>query len=442
MVEASRALTGSSSAQQPGFPNCTPHRSPADHRLILDFENPAATSRQQDRKRHLKTWVRRGRQAARAAASTWLARLRGTREPCGAPLAKPPETILVCRVNRRLGNMLFVTPLIRSLAGAFPEASIHVLVRDPAHGPLLAGLPGVSEIIHVPRTFYGCLALVRQIRKRSYDLAIDPSINAASNRIAISLCHARYKLGFAGREQWVRLTHAAAIPGDEPHQARQAVRLLHEGIPGLDRQPFDRLAVHPGDAATARAEEILTGLLGNPVPGPVVGFFTKATGNKQLPPEWWRDWAEAVRSGPNAPLLLQILPPGSDAPLLRETPCASFSELDRLAALLGLLDVFVAADSGPMHLAAAAGTPTIGLFRVTSPENYAPLGRHCIALGPQDLAPDRAAEYALRRLGKTRDRLGSAHREWGEPGSQESSARDPVLHCWIMSPMKRSHSAS
>jgi len=410
--------------------------------LTVDFEYPAATSRQQNRKRHLKTWVRCRRQAARAAISAWLARLRGTPEPRGVPLAKPPETILVCRVNKRLGNTLFVTPLIRSLADAIPEASIHVLVRDPAHGPLLTGLPGVSEIIRVPRTLYGFVDFVRRIRKRSYDLTIDPSINAASNRIAISLCRSRYKLGFAGREQWVKLTHAAAIPDDEPHQARQAVRLLHEGIPGINRQPFDRLEVGPRVDATARAEALLAGLLGNPVPGPVVGFFTKATGNKQLPPEWWREWAEAVRSGPNAPLLLQILPPGSDAPLLQETPCASFSELDRLAALLGLLDVFVAADSGPMHLAAAAGTPTIGLFRVTSPENYAPLGRHCIALGPQDLAPDRAAEYALRRLGRTRDRLGSARREWGEPGSQESSARDPALHCWIRSPMKRSHSAS
>lgn len=367
-------------------------------------DGPAATGRQGISQPHFKVWVRCRRQAARAAVSAWLARLRGTREPRGKPLDKPPENILVCRVNKRLGNTLFITPLIRSLSGAFPGASIHVLVRDPAHGPLLEGLPGVSEVIHVPRALGAFMYFLRQFRRRTYDLAIDPSINAASNRIAISLCRSRYKLGFAGPEQWVRLTHAAAIPDDDPHQARQAVRLLHEGIPGIDQQPFDRLEVRPRGDATARAEKTLIELLGDPVPGPVVGFFITATGSKQLPGDWWREWAETIRSSPGAPYLMQIVPPGTQTPLLQDVPWASFSELDKLAALLGLLDVFVAADSGPMHLAAAAGTPTIGLFRITCPENYAPLGRHCIALGPEELTPHRVAQCALRRLAEIRGR--------------------------------------
>lgn len=382
--------------------NRAPYRTPGTIFLTTTAVDTTRAGTEAHHRRRLKIGVRQLRQAARAGVSVWLARLTGTREPRGEPLAKPPQTILVCRVNKRLGNTLFTTPLIRSLAAAFPQASIDVLVRDPAHRALLEGLPGVARVIHVPRTLWGLAELVRLLRRRGYDLAIDPSINATSNRIAISLCHARYKLGFAGREQWVRLTHAAAIPHDEPHQARQATRLLQQGIPGVARRSFQRLKVFPGHDAIVEAERLLGHTIKNPARGPVLGFFANATENKQLLREWWNEWIEAVRSSPDAPSLVQILPPGTIELPLGNVPGLFVPELDRLAALLGLLDVFVAADSGPMHLAAAAGTPTIGLFRLTSPRDYAPLGQDCISLGPKELTVSHVAECVLGHLRRRR----------------------------------------
>lgn len=337
----------------------------------------------------------------RSHLSTWLTYLRGTPEPRGGPLAAAPASILVCRVNKRLGNTLFVTPLLRELSASFPKASIDVLVLDPAHGRLLAGLPGMREVIRVPRRLHRIPAFVLQLRRRRYDLAIDPSVNATSNRIAISLCRSRLKLGFASREQWVRLTHAASIPTDESHQARQAVRLVHEGIPGIEQHAFEQLEVRPGREAKANASQWLADALDDPGHGPVLGFFTHASGNKQFPAYWWREWVEAIRSHANAPQLLQVLPLGVNEGLLPDVPALSISGPDRLAALLAALDAFVSADSGPMHLAAATGTPTIGLFRATSPRDYAPLGQDCVALGPEQLAPGYVAKFTLRHLRRT-----------------------------------------
>jgi len=309
-----------------------------------------------------------------------------------------PRSILVCRANKRLGNILFVTPLIRALADRFPESAIDLLVLDPEHRRLLAGLPGIRDIIQVPRNPARVLAFMLRFRFRRYDLAIDPSVNATTNRLVISLCRAEHKLGVAGPEQWVRPTHAARIPDHEPHQAMQALHLLQEGIPGAGKRASEFLMVCPGDAPRAAAANLLDEALGAPKLGPVVGFFTRATGHKQLPAQWWHQWADFMQYTEGAPRLIQIMPPGSSEQALPRAASTSVPQLERLAALMGLLDLFVAADSGPMHLAAAAGTPTIGLFRATSPRDYAPLGPGCLALGPDQLDPSKVAERTLRHL--------------------------------------------
>jgi ADP-heptose:LPS heptosyltransferase len=48
--------------------------------------------------------------------------------------------------------------------------------------------------------------------------------------------------------------------------------------------------------------------------------------------------------------------------------------LPQLAALFSLCQVLVSSDTGPMHLGAAAGVPTLGLFSVSKPDHYHPLG--------------------------------------------------------------------
>ncbi|HKX45485.1 MAG TPA: glycosyltransferase family 9 protein, partial [Planctomycetota bacterium] len=59
---------------------------------------------------------------------------------------------------------------------------------------------------------------------------------------------------------------------------------------------------------------------------------------------------------------------------------AGLLSIGGLHALLERADVFVGNDSGPMHLAAAVGTPTVGLFGPETPVMYAPLGLRTQAL--------------------------------------------------------------
>jgi ADP-heptose:LPS heptosyltransferase len=63
------------------------------------------------------------------------------------------------------------------------------------------------------------------------------------------------------------------------------------------------------------------------------------------------------------------------------------TDLERLAALLTLCDVVIANDSGPMHLAAALGTPVVAIFGSTDSVATAPLGPHRILRATVSCAP-------------------------------------------------------
>jgi ADP-heptose:LPS heptosyltransferase len=73
-------------------------------------------------------------------------------------------------------------------------------------------------------------------------------------------------------------------------------------------------------------------------------------------------------------------------------------DLPTLAALLAELDLLIASDTGPMHLAAAMGTPVVALFGPSDPKRYGPLGRNarvvrvdlwCSPCGRVRLPPER-----------------------------------------------------
>lgn len=349
--------------------------------------------------------MRRLRRGLRRGLSPWLARVRGTTGPIRAPLP-PPRRILVCRINTRLGNILFLTPLLRSLTSTYPEAEIDVLLHARAPAELLAGMPGVRRVRVLPHRPFRLPGFLRSLRRRRYDLAIDPNIQSSSNRIALALCGARYRLGFAGPDQWLRLTHAAPRPAAERHQARQALYLLTEAVDGPKPRIHRELAVYPGTDARRRAERLLREALGparRKRPGPLVGFFTEASGPKRLPDAWWRRWHAALtRETSLTPV--QVLAPG-ETPLIPGVAALGTADLDVLAAAMARMDLFLAADSGPMHLAAAAGTPVIGLFTATAPGQYAPLGRGCLSL-TAPLDPEEVAARTRQRVacGKIKNR--------------------------------------
>ena len=73
----------------------------------------------------------------------------------------------------------------------------------------------------------------------------------------------------------------------------------------------------------------------------------------------------------------------------RHALVAGKTELMTLAALLGRASLVVALDSGPMHVAAALGAPTVGIFalRTDLPDRWAPLGPRVASVRPSYPCP-------------------------------------------------------
>jgi ADP-heptose:LPS heptosyltransferase len=93
------------------------------------------------------------------------------------------------------------------------------------------------------------------------------------------------------------------------------------------------------------------------------------------------------------------------APLLAALPEAcdfvGTLTLPQAAALLQRATLFIGNDSGLMHLAAAAGAPTIGLFGPTDAATYAPSGRQAVAVvsgAMQTITVDQVVEASNRLL--------------------------------------------
>jgi len=339
-----------------------------------------------------KQWRRR----SRTRLNRLLTRLMGTTTPRRAPLAADTRRILVVRLNKRLGNILFLTPMLRTLAATFPTATIDVLIQEERQKRLLESLPGVGRVWVQRRRLAGVIGVIRRLRAAHYDLAIDPSGNSTSNRLALLLSNARQRMGFAGDSQWLRLSHAGGRTRSR-HQAEQAVELLVDSVDGTTFECFDTLAVFPDERAQAAALRHWQAALSHSTT-PVIGLFTQATGHKQLSRAWWVQWLEQAAALNPGAQFIQICPPGHVSDALDGAIGMTIAELDVLAALMTRFNGFVAADSGPMHLAAAAGVPVLGLFRATDPAAYAPLGHACQTLAGPDIHPDDAARVISRML--------------------------------------------
>ena len=322
------------------------------------------------------------------------------RRPDAATRLDPREirSVLIGRINGRLGNTLFLTPMIERLHALLPGAQIDLAVSYPHAPALLAGMPGVRRVILFPHKGHGIipryLRALRQLRARHYDLAIDPTPFSTSGRLLLSVTRARFRLGFKVPSQWAPLTHAIPMPAQAMHQGRQSAYLVSTAL-GAAWEPdairlWLPLAPQELDAArTAVDRAIAQG--GRAGEGPRVGYFAYATGLKILPAAWWAQfWAALLARHPEI-VPVEFLPAASSAPTVPGFAALHLPSQRELTAAIATLQMFVSADAGPLHLAGTTDTPTMGLFKVTDPVLYGPLKPTDRSIRVAQLTPEEAA---------------------------------------------------
>ena len=277
--------------------------------------------------------------------------------------------ILVLRYSA-LGDVVLATSVLEPLRARFPGAEL-AWVTDPLYAPLLQGLPALAEVHALDRGVPGALAALRRRLHGRFDVAIDLQHKVRSAVLA----HAAAPQVVTFRRRTPGRALLALVGVDPPLVRAHATELYAEALrplgvtggPGPTR-------VHLSAAARALADDAL-----GAARGPLVAIAPGARwATKRWPTERFAAVADALaRDG--AGIVLAGGPGDRDAFAelrghLRAPVAADLSPLpiEALAAALARVQLLVACDSGPVHLAGAVGTPVVALYGPTSPVRWGP----------------------------------------------------------------------
>jgi heptosyltransferase-3 len=300
--------------------------------------------------------------------------------------------ILVYRIGN-IGDILVTLPAQDAIRARFPDAHIALFTS-----PGKRGAPGAAQILplgkwfdellvyYTPdvRSWKGRWSLLRRLREGEFDLFVElpnqPSRlrDELRNMMLARLAGCRWAVGFAISQQTLFLREQALhIP-----QERESVRIYCAvaGKLGLDAYRDPRLPV--SNICRKEIAELLRGfgILENE------RFIVVHAGAKRHTNQWPLErfasiadeivhrWGTRVvlTGGPSElPLVEQLVS------MMRARPSVLCGEIDlpRMAALLERASLYVGNDTGPMHLAAAVGTPVVGIFGARDfPERWYPAG--------------------------------------------------------------------
>jgi heptosyltransferase-3 len=284
--------------------------------------------------------------------------------------------------SSRIGDAILSTGLLDHLLRTYPEARFTV-----ACGPVAAGLfrhmPRLERLIVFDKRRLGAhwLRLWALTVPYWWDLVVDIRASA---------------LGWL-----VPARRRAVMRRRSGHKTVQLAAIL-----GLSPPPLPVAWIGAEDRIRARS------LLGSPGKLLVLGPTANWDG-KVWPADRFVALSRALLAGPLAGARVAVLAgPGAQERALAEPVLAALPHaidlagglsLTEAAACLAEASLFVGNDSGLMHLAAAVGAPTLGLFGPTPAREYAPSGRRAaavLATGPTmaELSVESALQAATALL--------------------------------------------
>jgi lipopolysaccharide heptosyltransferase I len=310
----------------------------------------------------------------------------------------PPRHILLMRLER-IGDLLMSLGAIAAVRRLAPDATVDLVVGS-WNEALARLLPAVDrvEVVDAPWLVRngsggGSSELARRAwswRKRRYDLSINFEGDIRSHAMG-RLAGATRRVGFGMAGGGPLLTDV--VPHDPfRHVAANLLALVERAFdlragalptPPSERALADARLPLP-DAARGAAEACLSRIAGGEMPESLVAL--QASGGraiKQWPPERFADAAVRLARDMSAAVVLtgghedRVVVGEVQSRLIsagvRALPVQGTLDLVIQAAVLSRCRLLLTGDTGPMHLAAAVGTPVVAVFGPSMPWRYAPL---------------------------------------------------------------------
>ena len=274
------------------------------------------------------------------------------------PLGPSPAILFVTAT--RIGDAVLSTGLLQHLVERYRDARF-TIAAGPVSAPLFQGVPGLERLVALKKRSYArhWLDLYRQVAPRRWDMVVDLRGSALA---------------------WlVRARHRRVTAKGDPteHRVVQLGKLFHLAPP-----PAPHLWLTPPHEV---AGERLVPMQG----GPVLGIGPTANwAGKQWRAERFAELAMRLTApgGVLAGARIAVFSAPHErelaAPVLEAVPAERLIDVTREPDLLSVagalrhLRLFIGNDTGLMHMAAAVGTPTLGLFGPSPATQYSPWGPH------------------------------------------------------------------
>jgi ADP-heptose:LPS heptosyltransferase len=405
------------------------------------------------------------------------------------PSVADPRRILLVQLDH-LGDAVLTSPLLARLHAAYPEARIDVLA-SPSNREVFEADPHVHRVHLAARNWFerdrgrwalgsAVWQLGRSLREARYDLGLDVRGDILTV-LVLALAGIPRRVGWAMGGGGFLLTDVADwIPGrhevgsrlallarleissDEPARVSvkvgdgdrsQVARWLREAwddprpsrttsphVRGQQRGngqrgPGTLLAVAPSSVVGDEADWLHAGRFGAAAPL-LAAHLGAGTAAKRWPPAHWKaliarflddGWRVIVIGGPEDADAARVLEPHA-----RLRDWTGRMTVPQTTAFLERADLFLGADSGPSHLAACAGTPSVVLFSGTNRAGqWRPWSRRSLVL--QHDVPCRPCHHKVCPLadhpcmsGLSPDRVYRAARRWWARLHQSESPHAPL----------------
>jgi heptosyltransferase III len=284
--------------------------------------------------------------------------------------------------STRLGDAVLSTGLLDVLLARYPQARF-TIACGPVAAELFDAMPRRERTIVLTKRRYDLhwLSLWRACVGTRWDLCVD----LRGSAVTLFLPGRRRVIMRGGRRQGARILHLGRVLGlsppplpvmwTAPADRARARAILPDGTRWLALAPTANWAgkVWPADCFVALARALQAHTARAPG-GPLRPVILYGPGE-----------AERLMASP----VLAALPDAVDA--------GGHFTVPQVAALLSRCQGFVGNDSGLMHLSAAVGTPTLGLFGPSRMSEYGPVGRRArgiAAPGPEGDAPIAGLDVA------------------------------------------------
>jgi ADP-heptose:LPS heptosyltransferase len=313
------------------------------------------------------------------------------------------KRILAVKLDH-IGDFLTAFPAFQRIKEAFPQSQLCVLA-GPASQQLAGLEPSIDQVI--PFEFFHArsgrgqkelgetelAALAARLKPLDIDIAIDLRKHP-DTRPLLQQAGAKWTAGFDWRNQFPWLDIALTWEGDakstakRSHVADDLVNLV-DAVAAAGRP--DRDYIRRAGNWAARQFGVIS-RLGKDLYGRPVVCIHPASGTemRQWPPEYFAMVADALIETDDVNVALIG---GPDENEIADRMLATVKHRDRITSLIGRLKLgelpyfletcalFVGNNSGPKHIAAALGVPTVGIHSgVVDPREWGPLGDAAVAV--------------------------------------------------------------